>query len=166
MADRSAGCLKKGERKRVPWTFYEDIRLISYITLNGDGRWDILAKASGLKRCGRSCRLRWVNYLSPDLNHANMTPQEERLIVDLHSRWGNRWSLIAQSLPGTTDNRIKNYWKTRFRKKFQLQENGESSVHCASSTRSPSLPNSSQKAKEPSMIHITEAQHTAISPFH
>ncbi|GLJ05907.1 hypothetical protein SUGI_0028010 [Cryptomeria japonica] len=95
-----------------------------------------------------------------------MTPQEERLIVDLHSRWGNRWSLIAQSLPGRTDNGIKNYWKTRLRKKFQLQENVESSVHCASSTRSASVPSSSQKAKEPCIIHITEPLYTAISSFH
>ncbi|GLJ05905.1 hypothetical protein SUGI_0027990 [Cryptomeria japonica] len=219
MADRSAGCFKKVERKRGPWTFEEDIRLISYITFNGEGRWEFLAKASGLNRSGRSCRLRWVNYLSPDLNHTSITAEEERLIIDLHARWGNRWSRIAESLPGRTDNGIKNYWKTHLKKKIQRQENGESKAHCESSTRSseapiglervekaeehtaissfranaiayknnefesevqnpitPALANKenstdfqwkrTEKAKEPCMVHITEAQqHTEISSF-
>ncbi|GLJ05908.1 hypothetical protein SUGI_0028020 [Cryptomeria japonica] len=156
MSDRSAGSLKKGERNKGTWTFEEDIRLISYITFNGEGRWEFLAKASGLNRSGRSCRLRWVNYLSPDLNHTNMTPQEERLIVDLHARWGNRWSRIAESLPGRTDNRIKNFWKTHLKKKILHKGNAGDKVHLESSIHSSSLPSSS----------TTGAQHqSAISSF-
>ncbi|XP_057832225.2 MYB-like transcription factor EOBII [Cryptomeria japonica] len=133
----------KGERKKGAWTFEEDIQLISYITFNGEGRWEFLAKASGLNRSGRSCRLRWVNYLSPDLNHTNMTPQEERLIVDLHARWGNSWSRIAQSLPGRTDNGIKNYWKTHLKKKILHKGNAGDKVHLESSIHSSSLPSPS-----------------------
>ncbi|KAK3120736.1 hypothetical protein QOZ80_9AG0693030 [Eleusine coracana subsp. coracana] len=73
----------------------------------------------GLNRTGKSCRLRWVNYLHPGLKHGRMSPQEERLIIDLHARWGNRWSRIARRLPGRTDNEIKNYWRTHMRKKAQ-----------------------------------------------
>ena len=71
---------------------------------------------AGLRRTGKSCRLRWLNYLRPDLRRGNITPQEQLLILELHSRWGNRWSKIAQHLPGRTDNEIKNYWRTRVQK--------------------------------------------------
>jgi myb proto-oncogene protein len=70
----------------------------------------------GLRRTGKSCRLRWLNYLRPDLRRGNITAQEQLLILELHSRWGNRWSKIAQHLPGRTDNEIKNYWRTRVQK--------------------------------------------------
>jgi len=70
----------------------------------------------GLKRTGKSCRLRWLNYLKPDIKRGNLTPEEQLLILELHSKWGNRWSRIAQHLPGRTDNEIKNYWRTHFKK--------------------------------------------------
>ncbi|KAL8486726.1 hypothetical protein ACS0TY_023429 [Phlomoides rotata] len=79
----------------------------------------------GLKRNGKSCRLRWVNYLRPDLKRGQITPHEERIIVELHARWGNRWSTIARSLPGRTDNEIKNYWRTHFKKKVKSSDNTE-----------------------------------------
>ncbi|XP_039028240.1 transcription factor MYB59-like isoform X2 [Hibiscus syriacus] len=73
----------------------------------------------GLNRTGKSCRLRWVNYLHPGLKRGKMTPQEEKLVLDLHAKWGNRWSRIARKLPGRTDNEIKNYWRTHMRKMAQ-----------------------------------------------
>nr|QST87256.1 transcription factor MYB59 [Abelmoschus esculentus] len=73
----------------------------------------------GLNRTGKSCRLRWVNYLHPGLKRGKMTPQEEKLVLDLHAKWGNRWSRIARKLPGRTDNEIKNYWRTHTRKMAQ-----------------------------------------------
>jgi transcription factor MYB, plant len=72
--------------------------------------------AAGLKRSGKSCRLRWVNYLRPDLKRGKDHAQEEGIIVQLHALWGNRWSTIARSLPGRTDNEIKNYRRTHFKK--------------------------------------------------
>ncbi|KAI3730588.1 hypothetical protein L1987_61759 [Smallanthus sonchifolius] len=102
--------------RRGPWTLDEDNLLIHYITCHGEGRWNSLAKSSGLKRTGKSCRLRWLNYLKPYVKHGNLTPQEQLLILELHSKWGNRWSKIAQNLPGRTDNEIKNYWRTKVQK--------------------------------------------------
>nr|AMQ09367.1 MYB transcription factor 59 [Chrysanthemum x morifolium] len=105
--------------RKGPWTEHEDVQLVSYVNMFGDRRWDFIAKVSGLKRSGKSCRLRWVNYLHPGLKRGKMTPHEERRILELHSKWGNRWSRIAQKLPGRTDNEIKNYWRTHMRKKAQ-----------------------------------------------
>ncbi|CAD6203377.1 unnamed protein product [Miscanthus lutarioriparius] len=105
-----------GELRRGPWTVEEDLLLVNYVAAHGEGRWNSLARSAGLKRTGKSCRLRWLNYLRPDLRRGNITPQEQLLILELHSRWGNRWSKIAQHLPGRTDNEIKNYWRTRVQK--------------------------------------------------
>ncbi|CAN1181213.1 Transcription factor MYB62 [Linum perenne] len=101
------------EVRRGPWTLEEDTLLSHYIARHGEGRWNMLAKSAGLKRTGKSCRLRWLNYLKPDIKRGNLTPKEQLLILELHSKWGNRWSRIAQHLPGRTDNEIKNYWRTR-----------------------------------------------------
>uniref|UniRef100_A0ACD5YJP9 Uncharacterized protein n=1 Tax=Avena sativa TaxID=4498 RepID=A0ACD5YJP9_AVESA len=104
------------ELRRGPWTVDEDLTLVNYIADNGEGRWNSLARGAGLKRTGKSCRLRWLNYLRPDVKRGNFTADEQLLILDLHSRWGNKWSKIAQHLLGRTDNEIKNYWRTRVQK--------------------------------------------------
>ena len=112
-------CCDKAAVKRGPWSEEEDARLRSYIERHGGstaGGWMALPRKAGLRRCGKSCRLRWLNYLRPDVRRGNITAKEQLLILDLHSRWGNRWSKIAQHLPGRIDNEIKNYWRTRVQK--------------------------------------------------
>ncbi|CAA2956676.1 transcription factor MYB8-like [Olea europaea subsp. europaea] len=115
---RSPCCSKVGLR-RGPWSTKEDALLTNYIQEHGDGQWRSLPKKAGLLRCGKSCRLRWMNYLKPGIKRGNITPDEEDLITRLHSLLGNRWSLIAGRLPGRTDNEIKNYWNTHLLKKLR-----------------------------------------------
>ncbi|WJX35150.1 hypothetical protein P8452_23180 [Trifolium repens] len=111
-------CCEKEHTNKGAWTKEEDERLINYIKLHGEGCWRSLPKAAGLLRCGKSCRLRWINYLRPDLKRGNFTEQEDDLIINLHTLLGNKWSLIAAKLPGRTDNEIKNYWNTHIKRKL------------------------------------------------
>ncbi|KAJ4964411.1 hypothetical protein NE237_024350 [Protea cynaroides] len=111
-------CCEKAHTNKGAWTKEEDQRLINYIRVHGEGCWRSLPKAAGLLRCGKSCRLRWINYLRPDLKRGNFTEEEDELIIKLHSLLGNKWSLIAGRLTGRTDNEIKNYWNTHIKRKL------------------------------------------------
>ncbi|GMH16828.1 hypothetical protein Nepgr_018669 [Nepenthes gracilis] len=108
----------KLQLKRGPWTEEEDAKMLAYVSKHGTGNWTAVPKRAGLKRCGKSCRLRWTNYLRPDLKHESFTAQEEELIIKLHAAIGSRWSIIAQQLHGRTDNDVKNYWNTKLRRKL------------------------------------------------
>ncbi|CAA3029786.1 transcription factor MYB48-like isoform X2 [Olea europaea var. sylvestris] len=128
-------------------------------------------KVLGLKRTGKSCRLRWVNYLNPALKRGKMTPHEQRLVLQLHSKLGNRWSKIAQKLPGRTDNEIKNYWRTHMRKSAQERKKSAVSPSSSSLFKSSSC-NIIEEIKEPSfydtgglgMVASTEKKLDVLTP--
>ncbi|XP_019056075.1 PREDICTED: transcription factor MYB39-like [Nelumbo nucifera] len=117
MMGRSPCCDDNG-LKKGPWTPEEDQKLIAYIQQNGHGSWRALPRLAGLNRCGKSCRLRWTNYLKPDIKRGKFSEEEEQVILNLHSIIGNKWSAIASHLPGRTDNEIKNFWNTHLKKKL------------------------------------------------
>ncbi|XWS40726.1 hypothetical protein CRYUN_Cryun17cG0020100 [Craigia yunnanensis] len=150
------------EVRKGPWTMEEDLILINYIANHGEGVWNTLAKAAGLKRTGKSCRLRWLNYLSPDVRRGNITPEEQLLIMELHAKWGNRWSKIAKHLPGRTDNEIKNYWRTSIQKHINKQ--GEM---CSSQSNSELLDHQASTSQLPcnSSTNFMETAYSPISSF-
>ncbi|XP_030470074.1 transcription factor MYB4-like [Syzygium oleosum] len=166
-----APCCEKMGLKKGPWTPEEDQVLISFIQRNGHGNWRALPKQAGLLRCGKSCRLRWINYLRPDIKRGDFSREEEETIIKLHEMLGNRWSAIAARLPGRTDNEIKNVWHTHLKKRLQQNQvmpattmaNNKSFNSDSSEATVPGLLESSIRAPtspEPSsseMSSVTEA---------
>ncbi|PSR87901.1 Transcription factor like [Actinidia chinensis var. chinensis] len=121
-----APCCDKANVKRGPWSPEEDDKLKSYIDQHGTGgNWIALPQKIGLKRCGKSCRLRWLNYLRPNIKHGGFSEEEDDIICSLYLSIGSRWSIIAAQLPGRTDNDIKNYWNTRLKKKLMGKQRKE-----------------------------------------
>ncbi|KAG7549897.1 Myb domain [Arabidopsis thaliana x Arabidopsis arenosa] len=118
---RKPCCVGEGLKKGA-WTAEEDKKLISYIHEHGEGGWRDIPQKAGLKRCGKSCRLRWTNYLKPDIKRGEFSYEEEQIIIMLHASRGNKWSVIGRHLPKRTDNEVKNYWNTHLKKR--LIDNG------------------------------------------
>ncbi|KAF2285751.1 hypothetical protein GH714_007626 [Hevea brasiliensis] len=85
--------------KKGPWTAEEDAILVEYVRKHGEGNWNAVQRQSGLARCGKSCRLRWANHLRPNLKKGAFSPEEERLIVELHAKFGNKWARMASLTP-------------------------------------------------------------------
>ncbi|CAD6211325.1 unnamed protein product [Miscanthus lutarioriparius] len=115
-------CCHKKKLRRGLWSPEEDEKLMNHIAQYGHGCWSSVPKLAGLERCGKSCRLRWINYLRPDLKRGTFSQEEEDLIIHLHSLLGNKWSRIAAQLPGRTDNEVKNFWNSYIKKR--LRERG------------------------------------------
>ncbi|CAH8386447.1 unnamed protein product [Eruca vesicaria subsp. sativa] len=159
-----APCCDKANVKKGPWSPEEDVKLKDYIDKYGTGgNWIALPQKIGLKRCGKSCRLRWLNYLRPNIKHGGFSEEEDSIILSLYISIGSRWSIIAAQLPGRTDNDIKNYWNTKLKKKLlgrQKQMNRQDSIadsnenNISNNNNNKSPQNLSSSALERLQLHM------------
>ncbi|GMJ10477.1 myb domain protein 63, MYB DOMAIN PROTEIN 63 [Hibiscus trionum] len=167
MGKGRAPCCDKDKVKRGPWSPEEDLRLITFIQKHGHENWRALPKQAGLLRCGKSCRLRWINYLRPDVKRGNFSKEEEETIIRLHGTLGNKWSKIASQLVGRTDNEIKNVWNTHLKKRLvpnkgNIPQNDESKDSCMASS---SCSSSNSNITNSSQVDASNPENHRRPPF-
>ncbi|CAF2155506.1 hypothetical protein BRARA_A03316 [Brassica rapa] len=144
-------CCGKHKVNRGLWSPEEDEKLLRYITTHGHPSWSSVPKLAGLERCGKSCRLRWINYLRPDLKRGSFTAEEEQTIIDVHRILGNKWAQIAKHLPGRTDNEVKNFWNSCIKKKL-LSQGLDPSTHNLMPSHKRSATSSNNNIPKPSKM--------------
>nr|QSD99691.1 MYB family transcription factor [Melilotus albus] len=160
-----APCCEKKGLKKGPWTLEEDEILTSYINKHGHSNWRTLPKHAGLLRCGKSCRLRWINYLRPDIKRGNFTNEEEEIIIKMHELLGNRWSAIAAKLPGRTDNEIKNVWHTHLKKKLLNTNNNQPNTKTKKRVSKQKIKSSNSNSNSSTLIQSYEPTNSPNNYF-
>ncbi|OIT34505.1 PREDICTED: transcription factor MYB59-like [Nicotiana attenuata] len=141
--------------KKGPWKAEEDEVLRKHVKKYGPRDWSSIRSKGLLQRTGKSCRLRWVNKLRPNLkNGVKFSAEEERTVIELQAQFGNKWARIATYLPGRTDNDVKNFWSSRQKKLARIMR---------TSVPQPSKPQKSNNREPPTLQKLPSVEGPKLS---
>ncbi|KAJ8907605.1 hypothetical protein NDN08_007715 [Rhodosorus marinus] len=114
----SMGVEKTTKRVKVvkdPWTAEQDQQLTMLVSTSGLRSWTKIARCLE-RRTGKQCRERWLNYLDPRIKHDAWTHEEDMLLIQLQTKYRNKWAAISKFMDGRTDNAIKNRWNSALKR--------------------------------------------------
>ncbi|KAG2324689.1 hypothetical protein Bca4012_039223 [Brassica carinata] len=151
--------LKKEEIKKGPWKAEEDQVLINHVNRYGPRDWSSIRSKGLLQRTGKSCRLRWVNKLRPNLKiGCKFSAEEERTVIELQAEFGNKWARIATYLPGRTDNDVKNFWSSRIKRLARILHNSSDASSSSSNPKPSSHRNEGKNVKPIQSLYASQFQ--------
>jgi transcription factor MYB, plant len=109
-------------KERQRWRPEEDAVLRAYVRQYGPREWHLVSQRMNvaLDRDAKSCLERWKNYLRPGIKKGSLTEEEQRLVIRLQAKHGNKWKKIAAEVPGRTAKRLGKWWEV-FKEKQQRE---------------------------------------------
>ncbi|KAF9599288.1 hypothetical protein IFM89_036586 [Coptis chinensis] len=110
-------------KERQRWRSEEDALLRAYVKQYGPREWNLVSQRMNapLDRDAKSCLERWKNYLKPGIKKGSLTEEEQRLVIRLQAKHGNKWKKIAAEVPGRTAKRLGKWWEV-FKEKQQREQ--------------------------------------------
>ncbi|KAJ4976359.1 hypothetical protein NE237_001465 [Protea cynaroides] len=150
--------------RKGPWMAEEDEILKDYVRKHGPRDWSSIRSKGLLPRTGKSCRLRWVNKLKPDLKTGcKFSGEEERVVIDLQEKFGNKWARIATYLPGRTDNDVKNFWSTRLKRLGRIRQTSPLPHKSQRKIEKTSVPLESHMLEAPNFTTVSMGEESSPS---